>query len=249
MNTVIKAALAAVLVAGAGQAAQADLTYQGAVGLPLNPTAQIPAPGGVRIQGSYLDFDNDVKDYGIHAAGRIADRFEINGGFSKLDTNGGPNDDSGFNIGAKYLITRESDPAGVRLAVGAGYDRALLRNTYVYLVGSKYLGAINGDRTPITGHLGLRYDRFDPSGGAADSSKVSVYGGVEVPITRTGDFSLVGEIQSENNEYAGTDFPFSASVRFRPAGEGYSASVGVQRQGLGDTGFFAQLGYTFDTGR
>lgn len=277
MKILVKAAIAAALVASTAQIASADLTYQGAVGLPLNPTAQIPAVNGIRVQGTYADAGDlnigavgkvgDFKYYGITAAGRIWKSMEINGGISKLSAKESallapgtlnPIDKAGLNIGAKYLITRETDPAGVRFAVGAGYDRAMLKNMYVYGVATKAFGSVSEGMPSITGHLGLRYDRYDISNllpAVADSKKVSVYGGVEVPVTRTGDFTLVGELQSKNQEWAkntGAAFPdkmpYSVSVRYRPAGKGISGSIGLQRQGLtGDNGLFLQLGYTFDT--
>jgi hypothetical protein len=72
---------------------------------------------------------------------------------------------------------------------------------------------------------------------------VSLYGGVEVPITRRADVSFVGELQSKNIDGGGT--PYSASIRYRPQNQPFGASIGLQRQGLGDTGLFLQLGYTF----
>ncbi len=254
MKTTFKIAVAALAMLGTTSAARADLTLQGAVGLPLNPTAQIPLPGGVRVQANYFDlgesFGSDAQFYGLHAAGRLGERLEINGGVSKLDSDGffDDFDRTGFDIGAKYLFTRETDPAGVRIAAGAGYSRALLENTYAYVVGTKSFGrGITGNSAPITGHLGLRYDRFDLGDGFFDddSNKLSVYGGVEVPFTRTGDFSFVGELQSKNFE-GDSEFPYSASIRYRPVGQGLSASIGIQRQGiLDDNGLFAQIGYSF----
>lgn len=251
--------LVAALALGGAQAAHADLTLQGAVGLPLNPTAQIPAKTGIRVQGDYFDLRSEgVKFYGLHAAGRIADGLEINGGVSHNSADSDAEDLSddlgrtGLDIGVKYLFSRESDPAKVRLAVGAGYSRALLNNYHVYGVATKYLGAVSGDRVPVVGHLGLRYDQFKLNfngGGDVKSSKVSVFGGVEVPITRTGEFAFVGELQSKNSDDDfGNKIPYSASVRYRPRGQGFAASLGFQRQGVTDrSGIFAQLGYTFDT--
>ena len=40
------------------QANHNGLTISGAVGLPLNPTAQIPAKGGARVQANYFDLFN-----------------------------------------------------------------------------------------------------------------------------------------------------------------------------------------------
>jgi len=240
MNKLMKAALAATLVAGTGQAAHADLTFQGAVGLPLNPTAQIPLEGGARVQGSYIDGDGG-SFIGLHGATRVSDRFEVNGGVYRLSGGGST---TGFNVGAKALLTKESDPVGVRIAVGGGYDRITgFNNPYAYLVGTKAFGV--GDR-PITGHLGLRYDRY--SGGGFSDNQVSVYAGAEVPVTKTGDFQLVGELQSKNTSFGGT--LYSASVRYRPEGTAFGGSLGVVGQsGGGGANVFAQIGYTFNTGR
>jgi hypothetical protein len=250
----MKAALAATLMLSAATTARADQTINGAVGLPLNPTAQIPLPNGVRVQANYFDLDKDgnTKLYGVYGAGRVGgSSLEINGGIEKLSSDFDAIDKSGIAIGAKYLFTRESDPVGVRIAAGAGYSRSLFKNVHAYVVGTKYFGDANtadGGRAPVIGHLGLRYDRFDSDD---DSSRLSLYGGVEVPLTGDGDFSAVGELQTKNNDFKGSRVPFSASVRFRPGtGEDrpFSASLGVQRQGLfNDTRFFGQIGYSFDT--
>jgi hypothetical protein len=249
MNKTFKAVLTAALALGAAQAAHADLTISGAVGLPLNPTAQIPEPGGVRLQGNYYDGGDvaggDVKHFGLFAAGNVGTIIEVSGGINRLDGAGAGIDKTGFAIGAKYLFTRESDPAGVRFAVGAGYDHALLKNIHVYGVASKYLGAVSGDRLPLTGHLGIRYDKWDNA--AVDDSQFSVFAGAEVPLTRTGDFQAVGEIQSKN--VSGGDVPYSVALRYRPARSPFGVTAGWQRQGLiSDGGFFVQLGYTFSTG-
>lgn len=248
MKTLATAVIATAIL-GVASAAHADLTQSGAVGLPLNPTAQIPAEGGVRIQGNYYDQGDigavSTKSYGVVAAGRVGDNIEVNGGWTKFDTN--PTtilDKSGVALGAKYLFTRESDPAKVRIAAGIGYDRALWKDTYAYVVGTKSFSGISADKAPITGHLGLRYDRFKVAN--VKSTKASVYAGAEIPVTADGAFSIVGEIQSKNNDFGLEKFPYSASIRYRPTGKPFGVSVGIQRQGLtGDNGVFAQIGYTF----
>ena len=259
MNTFVSTALAAALFIGSTSIAKADLTNNGAVGLPLNPTAQIPQPDGARVQANYYDLGDtafgNFKQYGLYAAGRLADRFEISGGVEKMDAPTGVSglDNTGVAIGAKYLFSRETEPAGVRIAVGGGYSRANFKNAHGYVVASKYLGTLTEGRTPITGHLGLRYDRFSLADiGGGKSNKASIYAGVEVPFTRDGSFQFVGEVQSKNvkNNIGSDEIPFSASLRYRPAGQGFSVSVGAQRQGLiGETGLFAQLGYSFSTGQ
>jgi hypothetical protein len=248
MNNTFKAALAAALMFGSAQVAHADLNLSGEVGLPLNPTAQIPEPGGVRLQANYYDGGDagsgDGKFYGLYGAGRAGDKLEISGGIDRLDGQGGGIDKTGAAIGVKYLFTKESDPAGVRFAVGAGYDHALLKNYHVYGVATKYLGSVSGDKVPVVGHLGLRYDHW---GSVIDDNKVSVFAGAEVPLSRTGEFQVVGEIQSKN--VSGGKVPYSASLRYRPAGKPFGVSAGWQRQGvISDGGFFVQLGYTFGTG-
>jgi hypothetical protein len=239
MKNLSKITLAALALAGTTGAARADLTINGAVGLPLNPTAQIPEQGGARIQGNFYKLGNGVENYSVLGATRVAGNLEINGGYSRLD---GGADRDGVALGAKYLFSRESDPVGVRFAVGAGYDHAFLKQTYVYGVATKYLGEVGGDRLPISAHLGVRYDKFK----IIDSSKVSAYAGVEVPITADGTVQAVGEIQSKNVESGlGGKFPYSASLRYRPQGQPFGASIGFQRQGAGGNGLFAQIGYTF----
>ena len=241
---VTSVALATVAIAATAGSARADLNINGAVGLPLNPTAQIPGDEGARVQANYFDLGDDAKYYGLFAAARVGAKLEINGGINKLDSDFDPIDTTGFAIGAKYLISRENDPAGVRLAVGAGYNRGLLKNTNAYVVGTKYLGALEGGRVPITAHLGLRYDNFDSDFGSSD--KTSLFGGVEVPLGSTAGLTAVGELGTKIAD--GGDTPFSISVRYRPQGRPFGASVGVAQQGIGDgSRLFAQVGYTFNT--
>ena len=246
MNKTFKAALVAALALGAAQVAHADLNINGAVGLPLNPTAQIPEPGGIRLQGNYYDGGDvaggDARLFGLYGAGRLSGNWEVSGGVNRLDADGTTFEKTGFAIGAKYLFTRESDPAGVRLAVGAGYDHALLKNVHVYGVASKSLSGLTGGKLGIVGHLGLRWDRWGHN--IVDDDRVSVFAGAEVPLSSGGDFQLVGEIQSKN--VSGGDTPYSIGLRFRPQGRPFGISAGWQRQGLiSDGGFFVQLGYTF----
>jgi len=271
MTKTFKAAIAAAALIGAASGARADLTSQGAVGLPLNPTAQIPEEGGIRLQANYNDLGDikvggasalGLKSYGIFAAGRVASKFEISGGVSQLRYKFNPilgvanTNDTGISVGAKYLFTKETDPAGVRLAAGAGYDDTQAKDTYGYLVATKYLGKLTEGKAPVTGHLGVRYDRFKNSFlanklGAPSSSynKVSAYAGLEVPFSN--GFEAVGEIESKRANNGST--PYSISLRYRPKGSAFGGSIGWARNGLSfggkspDGGVFAQLGYTFDT--
>jgi len=255
--------------------AQADLTVNGAVGLPLNPTAGLPAPNSVRVQADYFDLGDttataggatgtvEFKFTGLHAAGRIGNfPLEINGGIERLKARGTVNagggvftggaSETGTAFGAKYLIySGRNNPLAPRVAIGGGYSKAMLRNAYAYLVVSKDFGDLTLGRVPITGHLGIRYDRIDIRPGdfnnanfQALSNYVSAYGGVEVPVTRTGEVAFVGELQSKRT--AVNKAAYSASLRYRPRGQSFSGSIGYQRQGLGDgKGVFAQIGYNF----
>lgn len=248
---------AAALTAAITGAARADQTLNGAVGLPLNATAQIPLPGQVRVQASYFDLGdtgrNDLRFYGIHGAMRLgATPLEVSAGVERLDVGGpspgGDADETGVALGAKFLLTPETNPT-LRIAAGGGYSRALLENVHAYMVATKYFPAILGFM-PAIGHMGVRYDRFSRAGfGGGDSERVSVYGGMELPLPllhRTDELALVGEVQSKNSTLPGARFPYSVSVRYRPTGTNFSAKVGVQRQGLTrDSRFFAQAGLSF----
>ena len=246
-----------------------SLTINGAVGLPLNPTAQIMPKGSARVQANYYQLwknddalaDADSKLYGVAGATAISDRVEVSIGYQKQSVSGsGPLsgaienafDDSGVTAGIKFLVNSPKNPESVRFAVGAGYSKALYKNTHVYAVASKGIQA--GDRL-INAHLGLRYDRFKVNGGFAGgevkSSKVSAFAGAEIPIDRQGNFSLVGEVQTKNaNSDLGGRAPFSLALRYRNS-SGFSASAGIMRQGVladiveTDTGLFVQLGKDF----
>jgi hypothetical protein len=232
----------------------------------------------------------DSKFYGIHVAGRPWQApLELSVGVDKMRARGrnvydisGFTDDvelddldrAGVAVGAKYLFTNESDPAGVRIAAGAGYSQALLKNIHAYVVASK---TFNVGHRNIVAHLGGRYDRFKFEGNINEfdgltrmdipfqdtSSKFSLFGGVEVPIDRQGRWSLIGEAGTRNSDFdfdffpnlsgAGYTnstghlsggFPYSLSIRY--ADNGWGITAGIMRQGLvDDSGLFAQVGKTF----
>jgi hypothetical protein len=255
------------------------LNISGAVGLPLNPTAIIPNQGSVRVQANYFDgpsFSNDLIDvdtkyYGLFAAGRVGELpLEISGGIAKFDASADSSipgiaegledafDKTGLVLGAKYQLRGlADDPNGVRLAVGATYNRALLRNINAYFVASKAFG-VGGDRA-VTGHLGVRYDRFRFTAfdDSYSSSKFSVYAGGEVPIDKAGRLAVIGEIGSKiAGDFDGTfdsKVPYSLGLRYQN-GNGLGISGGVQRIGIlaGGPGldssssrFFVTAGQTF----
>ncbi len=254
------------------------LNINGAVGLTLNPTAIIPNQGSVRVQANYYDgprlrspgVDVDTKYYGLFAAGRVGEMpLEISGGIAKFNVNANADtgipaldnaiendieraDKTGLVLGAKYQLRGlADDPNGVRLAVGATYNRPLLRNTNVYFVASKAFGL--GGRA-VTGHLGVRYDRF--SGSSFGSSRqFSVYTGAEVPLDKQGRLAVVGEVGTKiaDDDLQGK-MPYSLALRYQN-GNGLGISGGIQRIGvLADSSggldssssrFFVTAGKTF----
>lgn len=255
MKTIWNVALATLALAGMSGAARADLNQVGEVGLPLNPTAQLPQPGGFRIQGNYYDqgriLGDSLKNYSIGAAIRAGQTLplEISGNVNRSQGTAS-NKKTDFGVGAKYLFSREDDAIGIRTAAGIGYDQTdgglivgNLKNYHAYIVASKSLGDLTQGRVPITGHLGLRYDRYDASG--TKSNTASIYAGAEVPITSSGTFQAVGEIGSKVVKGGGA--VYSAGLRFRPKQQPFGATVGIQRQGVfgNKSRVFVQIGYTF----
>jgi hypothetical protein len=216
---------------------------------PISTAALVPAALVVGPAGAGNGSGGRFHYSGIPLAGRLGDHFEISGGVSRLRVSGGASDGltkTGINLGIKYLINPDAREGDVQFAVGAGYDRALLKNVRAYGVASKAF-RVWEDRAPVMGHLGVRYDRFDLDDiGGPKSNRVSVFAGTEIPITRDGVFALTGEIQSKNNDFNEAKIPFSVGARYRPLGGGFTISAGYQRQGLiSDAGFYAQVGYSF----
>lgn len=258
--------------------ARAGQTYTGEGGLPLNPTASGIPLGNVEFGAKYFDFGEDkgtghpdpsppplestalpqgnplttykFNFYGIHAAGRVHENFELSGGIERLRVSGdGPFDGltkTGIALGAKYLINPDATGEDIRYAIGAGYNRALLKNIRAYGVASKPFRMRDG-RAPIWAHLGLRWDRFDLDDvGGGDSKKFSVFAGTEFPLTGNGELSFIGEIQSKNHEFGGAKMPFSLGLQYAPTGGVWSVTGGWQRQGLtNDEGFYARLGFRY----
>lgn len=188
--------------------------------------------------------------YGVHAVGRIHKNLELSGGIDRLRVSGdGPFDEltkTGIALGAKYLINSDAASSDVRYAVGVGYSRALLHNIRAYGVASKPFN-VREDRAPIVGHLGVRWDRYDLRDiDGDDSSRLSVFAGAEVPITKKGDFSFIGEIASRNNDFNTAKIPFSAGLRYGRPQSSWTVGAGYQRQGLtDDSGFYARVGFGF----
>jgi hypothetical protein len=234
------------------------LSMHGAVGLPHNPTAQLPAIGTVRLQGNFYDLgdsetvgyrDSDFHLYGGYVAGRIR-RYplEISAGYEKLNadrvdhlfTNNA--DDKGGAFGAKYRFW-QSKAGDAALAVGGGYSEVLARDAYGYVVGTKAF-PWRSQRSPILASLGVRYDRFDVGQVSSlpdNSNRFSAFGGLEVPLDSDGRWRAIGEIQSRNNDYrhsffsdvrsGDAKFPYTLGVRYLHPDDRFSATAGVHRYG------------------
>lgn len=189
------------------------------------------------------------KYYGVHGVTKIDEHWEVSGGVSRLRVSGPGKFNNltktGLNLGFKYIINPDAAPGEIKYAVGAGYDRALLKNWRAYAVASKAF--VRTDKAPYLVHLGVRWDRFDLDDvNGDDSSKFSAYAAGEVPITSDGRFAVTGEIQSKNNEFPEAKIPYSIGVKFQSAGKKFTVAAGLQRQGLiGDEGFYATIGYRF----
>lgn len=252
MKNTWKVAVAAVALIGTASVARADLNISGETGLILNPTAEIVQKGHPQIQANYYDLGSEwnEKTYGLYGAIQVADKLEVNGGIGKYDSDYDPWDRSGVAIGAKYQLLNQSEK-GFDLAVGAGYNGALQKNTHVYAAATKAFGS-SANRAPIVGTLGVRWDRFD-DGDDDTSSKASVYAGVQVPVIRSGELSVIGEIQSKNLSSSYVDnakFPYAIGLRYHPQNQAFSITAGVQRQGIASpwesgSKLFVQAGYTF----
>ncbi len=255
-NHHLKALAAALTILCTPLAAKADLDINGATGLILNPTANIAAKGSPVVQASYYDFgtlEND-KYYGVFGAVGVSDKLEVSGGINRYRTDFDLWQRSDFAVGAKYQLLSNSEK-GLNVAVGAGINRTLQRNVHAYVAATKALGN-RENRAPITGTVGVRWDRFQADDDFR-STKASVFAGLEVPLTRQGEWSVLGEIQSKNYENfdpaytAPVKFPYAVGVRYRPQNQPFSITAGVQRQGIvtayGEKKprLFVQAAYTF----
>src|SRR4051812_48057107 len=121
MNKTLQAALTAVLVVGSASMAHADLSEDGATGLILNPTAEKPGAGQVRVQGEYARYkegDEHSNFFALRGAGGLDKNFELSGGLQRV-TDG--EHQSGISLGAKYVfMPRLAKVAARRINVAAG---------------------------------------------------------------------------------------------------------------------------------
>ena len=264
MKNTWKGAIAAAALIGTASAARADLTLDGQTGLFINPTAEVTAKGTGEVAVNYQHANADMLDghtntYGIGGAIGVADKLELTANFNKFKfkSDFGDNSSNLWNIGGKYQILSQSDK-GFDLAVGVNYEWIDNKdndhnNRYTaYLAGTKNF-ATNTNRAPIQGTLGLRWDRVTVPD-ANSSTKISLYAGANVPLTHTGNFSLVGEVGTkmlENIKGVGAKTPYAIGLRYHPKTSGFSAGIGFGRPGivtqqeLIETSWFAQVGYNF----
>lgn len=70
-----------------------------------------------------------------------------------------------------------------------------------------------------------------------------IIAGVEVPVTRTGEVSLIGELGSKQYDYSKS--VYAIGVRYHPKASGLSLGVGYGRPWGYGHALFAQVGYAF----
>jgi hypothetical protein len=265
MKNTWKVAVAAAALIGTASVARADLTLSGQTGLFSNPTAEIVSKKGPEIVGEYLHNSEDgdrTNTYDINGAFQAADKLELNGGYGHDSIHYNYAGETGtanwWHIGGKYQIFNQNEK-GFALAAGADYshyhenykyysadDGSYAEKDYLlYLAATKAF--THGDRAAVKGTLGLRWDKYDGSyndGYSQSDSKVSVYGGVEVPLTRTGQLSAIGELGSKR--YDDGDTVWDLGLRYHPKNSGLSVGAGFgDPWSWGGSTWFAQIGYQF----
>jgi len=236
MKTIPKVLLTAAAALGLGTAAHADLTLNGASGMFLNPDARINGSLVPQVQANYNDLGDGAKSYGIYGAYSLTGKTEVGAGIGHLDTGGDSR--SGFAVNIKQSLLGVPG-VGTHVALGAGYDDIHFANLYGYVAATQDLGSKIGGH-PLAATLGLRWDRF---GKEIDSTKASIYGGIDYGISDK--LHLIGELQSRNTKYD-TPSPYAIGIRYS-ASHGITLGAGIQRTGWdGDSGrFFLQAGYKF----
>lgn len=251
-----KVALAVAVLAGSASVAKADLTLDGQTGLFINPTAQVAREGQGEVQADYQRVSDDgtsFKTYGIGGAAGVADKLELSANYNRLSAYGENAND--WRIGGKYQLLSQREK-GFDLAVGGNYERAsgTLTDDYfgddlthwnAYLAATKAFSQ-GGDRAAVKGTVGVRWDRFSADG--ESDSKTSVYAGADVPLTSTGELSLIGEVGSKIFDYAGT--PYAIGLRYHPRESSFTVGAGYGKSNylsqLDDkSGFFVQASYKF----
>lgn len=242
-----KVAIAAAALVGTavfGSAAKADLTLDGQTGLFINPTAEVADQGSAEVQADYQRTSSGgshANTYGVGIAGGVAEGLELSANYNRHSGSGDHANE--WRVGGKYQLLNQADK-GFDLAAGLNYGRLSgvdLTHWTAYVAATKTLSQ-NVARAPITGTLGLRWDRYKAGG---SSSKASVYAGANVPLTAQGDFNLVGEIGSKT--ISGGTTPYAIGVRYTPVNSAFSVGAGIGRtnQAFRKNSLFVQAGYQF----
>lgn len=234
MKSIAKVLLVTTMVLGPAASARADLTLSGASGMFLNPDARINSGLVPQVQVNYNDLEGG-ESYGIYGSMSVDQRTEVGIGAGHL-SDGDKNSGLAANMKQRLLGV---PGAGTQLAYGLGYDGIHFNNLYGYVAVTQDFGSkIGGHNVAAT--LGLRWDRF---GKEIDSTKTSVYGGVDVGLNDK--LHVIGELQGRNTRLHSAS-PYALGVRYAPA-RGLTLGAGIQRTGWnGSSGrFFLQAGYKF----
>ena len=236
MKTIVKVLLMAAAAVAIPTTAQADLTINGASGMFLNPDARIISGLVPQVQTNYNDLGDGLKSYGLYAAYGLGGKTEVGAGIGRLSSDG--DSKSGFAVNIKQSLIGVPG-VGTHVAYGLGYDDIHFGNFYGYVAATQSFGS------KLAGHglsatLGLRWDRF---GKEIDSTKTSLYGGVDFQLNDK--MHLIGELQSRNTKYD-TPSRYAIGVRFA-ASHGITLGAGLQRTGWNDSRgrLFMQAGYKF----
>jgi len=253
MKNTWKVALAAVALVGTASAARADLTLDGQTGLFANPTAEIAKKGAPEVQVNYnrLSAEGEhLSDIGLGFAFSPMDKLELSANTNRTNANGEHIATS--RLGLKYQFVNHADK-GFDAAAGVNYGNFEgLDQWTLYAAATKGFN-ISHNLAPVKGTLGVRWDRFSAYG--ESESKGSIYGGVEVPLTRDGQFSLTGELGSKVFDYGQSTY--AIGLRYHPKSSGFSVGAGYGRiansgigafagaEGVNLHNFFIQAGYTF----
>jgi len=235
MKLIGKVLLSAFVALGTATAADADLTLSGASGMFLNPDARTGSTLKPQVQANYNDLDGG-ESYGIYGAVSMGGKTEFGAGVGHLKY--GSDSDAGFAVSMKQSLIGVPG-VGTHVAFGLGYDDIHYGNLYGYLAATQDFGSKLGGHG-VAATLGLRWDRF---GKEIDSTKASIYGGIDVSLNEK--LHLIGELQSRNTKYD-TPSPYAVGIRYSPL-SGVTLGAGFQRTGWsGDSGkFFLQAGYKF----
>jgi hypothetical protein len=253
MKNTWKVAVAAAALVGTASVARADLTLDGQTGLFTNPTAEIVKKGAPEVQVNYdrLSAEGEhLSDIGVGFAFSPVDKLELSANTNRISVEGEHIATS--RLGLKYQFVNQADK-GLDVAAGLNYGNFEGLDQWTLYAAATKGFKISHNLAPVKGTLGVRWDRFSEY--TLSESKGSIYGGVEVPLTRDGRFSLTGELGSKVFDYSQSTY--AIGLRYHPKSSGFSVGAGYGRiantgigllasaEGVGYHNFFIQAGYTF----